>query len=480
MKNALLKTIIQERSLKNEKSLAINRLLIFLFASLFDVISYFEIYSFTNVKPTTATFFSDFSVILFASLVLFLLFKNYYNNLLKYIIISFDYIIIAFSFLYDPTIAKSGPSVIWSAFTACLFLYYLNLLRYSKYGTIYSSLLSLIFFTWIYFSSTQTEIDIIPMYFGLLIMLYIGFSITSSNLTMMEEANTKLMMERYLSPQLVNELYKQNSNLEPGGKIQKVTILFSDIRSFTSISEKLSPGEVVSFLNEYLSLMTDVIFLHNGTIDKFIGDAIMTIFGAPIQNEDDSLRAIKTAFQMQEKLSELNAKKQLTTKPLEMGIGIHTGEVLAGNIGSSKRLDYTVIGDNVNLCSRLESLTKYYPCNLLISENTFLEVQTKLLENNFIAREVDTVMVKGKSKPITIYEVVGFSNFAVKESLLANNSIFEIGLNLYKKKDFSNAILEFEKIKSDKLASFYISRCEEYIEYPPAPDWNGVYKLDVK
>jgi class 3 adenylate cyclase len=322
--------------------------------------------------------------------------------------------------------------------------------------------------------------DIIPMFLGLSIMLYIGYSLTASNLTMMEEANTKLMMERYLSPQLVTELYKNNSSIEPGGKIQKVTILFSDIRSFTTISEKLSPDDVVQFLNEYLSLMTDKIFLNNGTIDKFIGDAIMTIFGAPIQGEDDSLRAIITAFQMQEALEELNHKKKLTSIPMEMGIGIHTGDVLAGNIGSSKRLDYTIIGDNVNLCSRLESLTKIYPCKIIISEYTFLEIEKICLENNFVTREVDTVLVKGKTKQIKVYEVIAFKNQTEKENLLELKSKFEAALTLYKNKNFPSAIIEFEKIITDRLALFYIERCEKFIKNPPDLDWNGVYKFDVK
>ena len=459
---------------------AINRLIVILLACSQDLISYFEIYSLTQVKPTAITLIADFSFITFSAGVLFFLFKNYYNNLVKYIIISFDYLIITLILLYDPTIPKEGQIFVWSGFTASLFLFYLNLLRYSKAGTIYSATLSLILFSVISFSSPMSDIDIIPMYLASVIMLYIGYSLTVSNLAMMEEANTKLMMERYLSPQLVNELYKTNTSIEPGGKIQKVTILFSDIRSFTTISEKLPPNEVVRFLNEYLSLMTDKIFLNNGTIDKFIGDAIMTIFGAPIQSQDDSLRAILTAFQMQEALAELNTKKNLTSSPLEMGIGIHTGDVLAGNIGSNKRLDYTVIGDNVNLSSRIESLTKYYPCKILISENTYLEIQEVALENNFITREVDTVLVKGKSKQIKLYEVTPFKNSTEKEIILNLKLEFEKALSLYKNKKFKDALGAFEKIKSDKLASFYISRCEEFIKTAPGLDWNGVYKFEVK
>ena len=480
MNNKLLETIVKERSLKNEKSVAINRLLVILLACSFDLISYFEIYSITQIKPTAITLIADFSFITFSAGVLFFLFKNYYNNLVKYIIISFDYLIITLILLYDPTISKEGQIVIWSALTASLFLFYLNLLRYSKAGTIYSATLSLILFSLISFSSITSEIDIIPMYLGLCVLLYIGYSLTISNLTMMEEANTKLMMERYLSPQLVNELYKNNTSIEPGGKIQRVTILFSDIRSFTTISEKLPPNEVVRFLNEYLSLMTDKIFLNNGTIDKFIGDAIMTIFGAPIQGKDDSLRAIVTAFQMQDALSELNAKRNLTSSPMEMGIGIHTGDVLAGNIGSNKRLDYTVIGDNVNLCSRIESLTKYYPCKILISQNTFLEIKDIALENNIIPREVDTVLVKGKSKQIKIYEVLSFQNSLEKEKILNLKLEFETALNLYKNRNFKDALEEFTKIKSDQLASFYMVRCEEFLKNPPSPDWNGTYKLSFK
>jgi len=480
MQNKLLEAIIKERSFKNEKSVAINRLFVITIASCFDLVSYAGLYGLFHVKPTAFTLFADFCSISLSALVLLLLLKNYYNNFLKYIIISFDYLIITLALFYDPTIPKVGQTIVWSALTACLFLFYLNLLRYSKAGTIYSAILSLLLFSLIVNSFVTSEIDIIPMYLGLTIMLYIGYSLTMSNLSMMEEANTKLMMERYLSPQLVNELYKTNTSIEPGGKIQKVTILFSDIRSFTNISEQLSPNDVVLLLNEYLSLMTDKIFLNNGTIDKFIGDAIMTIFGAPLQSQDDSLRAIRTAFQMQEALAEFNSKRNLSSTPMEMGIGIHTGEVLAGNIGSSKRLDYTVIGDNVNLCSRIESLTKLYPCKILISENTFVEVSENSLENHFVPREVDTVVVKGKTKPIKLYEVMPFKNSEEKEELLNLKTNFEAGLAHYKSKNFQLALIEFEKLRSDLLSAFYKKRCEEFLLNPPDPEWDGVNKLDVK
>lgn len=155
--------------------------------------------------------------------------------------------------------------------------------------------------------------------------------------------------------------------------------------------------------------MTDVIFRFNGTIDKFIGDAIMTIFGAPFKQDDDALRAVKSAVAMIHELEKLNQKMIHPQDKLHMGIGIHTGEAIVGNIGSDRRLDYTVIGDNVNLASRIEGLTKHYQCAILISEATFQQIKGKYsMEDGFEIREIDKVIVKGKSKPITVYEVICF------------------------------------------------------------------------
>lgn len=479
MNTNILENILKERSYKNEKSLAITKLVIFFLPLVIDLISFFGGISLTTIKPTALTIFINTLFLFVSFFTLVLLYKRIYNEFIKLFIMSCDYSIIATALLFDPTVPREGSIPFWTSFSAAIFLFTLNLLRYSKSATIFSGVLSLILYIGLCYNlPAGPEVDLPRMIVVLGIFIFIGYLITDSNIKMMKEANTKTLMERYLPPQLINELYSKNANIEPGGKNQIVTILFSDIRSFTSISEKISASEVVRFLNLYLSKMTEVIYTNNGTIDKFIGDAILTIFGAPIQNNDDPIRAIRTAILMQKSLKLLNEEKEFFGEEIQMGIGIHTGEVIAGNIGSDKRLDYTIIGDNVNLCSRIESLTKFYPCSILISETT-LESLKKIETTEFLIREVDTVIVKGKTKPIKLFEILDFSNEAEKEKIGKNISQFEKALNLYKEKKFTESLEIFSNLSEDELAKFYINRIEEYKKNLPE-NWNGIYILDHK
>jgi len=208
---------------------------------------------------------------------------------------------------------------------------------------------------------------------------------------------------RYVTSQVAEELLNNPDALGLGGKKQFVTILFSDIRGFTSFSENFPPEEVVEHLNEYLSAMVGIVFKHEGTLDKFIGDAIMVIFGAPMTREDDAIRAMRTALEMREKLAELNAKwERQGKKPFEIGIGINSGEVIAGNIGDIRRMEYTVIGDNVNLASRIESLTKDFGVPIIISRSAY-----KLVEDFVEVKNLESVNVKGKEARVEIYALIG-------------------------------------------------------------------------
>ena len=207
---------------------------------------------------------------------------------------------------------------------------------------------------------------------------------------------------RYVTKQVAEEILKDPNRITPGGKKQEVTVLFSDIRGFTTFSESHKPEEVISHLNEYLSSMIDVIFKYEGTLDKFIGDAIMAVFGSPLTHQDDPLRAVKTACEMQERLISLNDKwKEEGKEPLKIGIGINTGEVIVGNIGDVRRMEYTVIGDNVNLASRIEGLTKNYDCPIIISKSTYEKVtdQVEVIK-------LESVTVKGKTNAVEIYELL--------------------------------------------------------------------------
>ncbi|NPV00486.1 MAG: adenylate/guanylate cyclase domain-containing protein [Brevinematales bacterium] len=476
MKGSVVDKILKARELKNEKNIAVARLIFITVVVILDYLSFLGVISYTKITPTLTTLILDTSFFVFSIIVLMILLRKFYYNSLKFFVITLDYLIIAMMLIFDPTVPKEGN---WPGMVASIFLFLLNLIRYSKSGTIYSGILSVALLTASSLNQGNAT-DLFPMIVSLLMMLFIGYSITASNKKMMVEANTKKMMERYLPPQLVGELYRQNASLEPGGKNQEVTILFSDIRSFTSISESMPAEEVVTLLNGYLSIMTDIIFTNNGTIDKFIGDAIMTTFGAPIKNDDDAFRAIKTAISMIRGLKEFNKNQTQLKNPLKVGIGIHTGEVIVGNIGSDRRLDYTVIGDNVNLSSRIEGLTKYYKCPILISESTYNQLHGENMSDVFFLREVDHVVVKGKTTGIRIFEVMCFDDDDERQAKKTIKEEFEKGLKLYQGLRFQEAIGQFKKLPEDELSELYVRRCEHYIKNPPEASWNGTHVLETK
>ena len=208
------------------------------------------------------------------------------------------------------------------------------------------------------------------------------------------------MFSNYVSKSVVDELLKHPEKLELGGEDKEITVLFSDIRGFTTLSEKLKPQELVAHLNEYLSAMTDIIFKYEGTLDKYVGDEIMAFWNAPIEQPNHAELACLTALEMMEKLRELN-EKWPEDRRLNIGIGINTGIMTVGNMGSKSRMDYTLMGDNVNLGARLEGTNKIYGTNIIISEYTYDKIKDK-----FLCRELDNIRVKGKKKPVKIYEVI--------------------------------------------------------------------------
>ncbi|MEQ1665450.1 MAG: adenylate/guanylate cyclase domain-containing protein, partial [Bdellovibrionales bacterium] len=296
-----------------------------------------------------------------------------------------------------------------------------------------------------------------------------------------EERNKKELratFSKYVSPAIVEEVLRHPKNLELGGRKEKVTVFFSDVRGFTTISEKLDPRALSDLLNSYLTPMTDLIFKNKGTLDKYMGDAIMAFFGAPVHYEDHAKMACSCALQNMAKLQELKveyARKNLP--PIDIGIGLNTGEVSVGNMGSESVRSYTVMGDAVNLASRLEGINKSYGTHIIISEFTQKEVAA-----DFTTREVDLVRVKGKLQPIRIFELLaeGRPIAQIQENL----KIFEEAYQLYLSKKFEKAIETFEKAlqkyELDETSKIYIERCQDLIINPPPPDWDGVFVMKTK
>ncbi len=273
------------------------------------------------------------------------------------------------------------------------------------HGLIVVSLeIGLYFFIATYLFNTQNYIiDFVNPVFSI-VFCYLAISTYKVGVEEREKRKIKNIFSRYLSSNVVEELIK-SEDIKLGGERKEITVLFSDIRDFTSMSEKITPEEVVFMLNEYLSEMTDAIFSNGGTLDKFIGDAVMAIFGTPKFQKDHALRAVKTGYLMLKKLEQLNEKWQKEGKQkFKIGIGINTGIAVAGNMGSMKRMEYTVIGDTVNLASRLESLNKDLDTQFLISQSTYEQVK------DFIkVRRFDNVAVKGKQERLIVYEIIDFS-----------------------------------------------------------------------
>lgn len=287
------------------------------------------------------------------------------------------------------------------------------------------------------------------------------------------------MFSQYVSKSIVNELLANPDKLKLGGEKKTITVLFSDIAGFTTFAEKKEPEELVSFINEFLNEMTEIILRNGGTLDKYLGDAVMAFWGAPVEVEDHAYRACLTALQMQDKLAELRDKWSKVGEPLiHIRIGINSGEVIVGNIGGVKRFDYTVIGDDVNLASRLEGANKEYGTNIMISDSTYQFVEEKVL-----VRELDVIRVKGKSEPTKVYELISLSGDPKAIDAIYQMHEYFQGLELYRYKSFE-AAMDYFKRCSEKLGDYpskvYLKRCEYYLQNPPADDWDGVFEFKTK
>jgi adenylate cyclase len=265
-----------------------------------------------------------------------------------------------------------------------------------------------------------------------------------------------------------------------GGKDTVATVLFSDVRSFTTITEKLGAQGTVALLNDYFELMVDCISEQGGMLDKFIGDAIMAAFGIPLPHDDDEDRGLRAGIAMIRTLWEWNAKREARGEmAIDMGLGLNTDSIVAGNIGSKKRMDYTMIGDGVNLAARLESACKQYSARILLSEYTVAK-----LKGVYRLREVDKVVVKGKTEPVGVFECLDYHSDATFPNLMDVLGSFNEGVKQYRNQEWDRAIGYFKDAlkanDTDKLSGTYIERCRLMKKKPPGDDWDGVWVMTEK
>jgi len=291
-----------------------------------------------------------------------------------------------------------------------------------------------------------------------------------------EVKRLKSTMSRYMDPNRADEVMKSG---ELGGTASIATILFSDIRGFTDLTEELGAQGTVSLLNEYFTVMVECIQSEGGVLDKFVGDAIMAVFGGPSAHEDDPDRALRAALSMMTELATYNARRLGEgRKPVNHGIGLNTDSVVFGNLGSPRFMNYTLIGDGVNVASRLESACKQYGAQLLISELTFRELRA-----TYRTREVDKVVVKGKTEPVGVYEVLDYHTPETFPNMVEALGHFRSGVELYFAGSWDGAIKQFHDAlrlhPGDKCARMYVQRCEQLKADPPA-QWDGVWVMTSK
>ena len=285
-----------------------------------------------------------------------------------------------------------------------------------------------------------------------------------------EKAHLRAVFSQYVSRAVVDRIVADPASTRLGGERKELTVLFSDIRGFSSFSETMNPEELAAFLSEYLTPMSDLVLESGGTLDKYIGDAVMAIWSAPVTMPDHAARACEVALRMQEVLVGLNKKWQADGKPaIAIGIGINTGTMAVGNMGSVARFDYTVLGDQVNYASRLEALTKEYGAAILVGEAT-----ARAAGAQFVLRELDLVRVKGRAAAAQVYELVGRAGSARVDPR------FGEAMAAYRAREFERARGLFGALEGDRAAAMLAKRCDVLAAAPPPADWDGVYEQRSK
>jgi adenylate cyclase len=322
---------------------------------------------------------------------------------------------------------------------------------------------------------------VLNIVYPLFVLLLVYLSITAQRYfaETKQKRFIKNAFSTYLAPSVVRQLIESPESLELGGEERDITAFFSDVQGFTSISETLSPPQLVELLNEFLTEMTDIILQYEGTVDKFEGDAIIAFFGAPNQLSDHAMRACRAAMHMQHRLDQLRRKWEAEGKPpLKMRIGLNSGRAVVGNMGSASRMDYTMMGDMVNTAARLEGANKIYGTTTLIGESTFRQAGDR-----FACRQIDTIRVVGRQEPLAIYELVDFAD-AVDDRLGKVIDEYERGLQAYCRRDWDLAIECFRRVMeiepADGPGGTLLSRSLAFKQDPPAENWDRSYDIRVK
>jgi adenylate cyclase len=323
-----------------------------------------------------------------------------------------------------------------------------------------------------------------------IMLIYLAISISKHISAENEKRQVRKAFQQYMSPALVEKLAENPDRLTLGGETKDLSILFCDIRGFTTISEQFDAHELINFITRFLTPMTDIIMEHEGTIDKYMGDCIMAFWNAPLDDEEHAYHACVSALEMMQELAVLNitlekeakASKQ-TFIPISVGIGINSGSCCVGNMGSEQRFDYSVVGDDVNLAARLEGQSKTYGLPIVIGEKTAKQIP------HFATIELDNIRVKGKTEAVTVYGLLGDDVFGASDEFMALNDSWNSVLASYKKQSWDDAIAQISALLTDDeidtseisgLLSLYKTRAECFKENPPKDGWDGVYVATSK
>jgi adenylate cyclase len=370
----------------------------------------------------------------------------------------------------------------------CMILAFVNRYFNAVSGIVLALILSGAFFGVTYWAFTS--LNVIMMITGPVIALLVtqsGMVGYEYYMEQKEKRRIKDMFSSYVSPELVDQMVRSGEEPQLGGNEVYITAFFSDIVSFSTFSEQLKPDELVKLINEYLDAMTRVINEQGGTLDKYIGDAIVSFFGAPVEIEGHAHKACKTACLMQLELKQLSEKWEKEgwldlIVNMRQRIGINTGLMITGNMGSSKRFNYTMMGDNVNLAARCESGAQFYGVDIMVTESTKKEAES--FSDEFIFRELDQIVVKGRTRPVKVFELTGLKEHAT-DAIMKRNQLFEEALRAYFDREWTRAESLFRKsleaeMYEENPSKVFIKRCEMMSADPPPEDWNGVFVMEQK